>query len=84
MEIYVGSNDLQSGGTYYKIERFLAHEEYNKPSFANDVAVIRVQGKIALNDKVQTIEYSSEEVPDGAVLQLTGWGRLQVSFNLHL
>ena len=80
LEIYVGSNDLKNGGTYYKIEKFKAHEEYNTPSFANDVAVIRVQGEIALNDKVKTIEYSSEEVPDGALLQLTGWGRLQVSF----
>ncbi|XP_055321233.1 transmembrane protease serine 9-like [Sitodiplosis mosellana] len=77
LEIYVGSNDLKSGGTSYKIEKFIAHEQYNKPSFANDIAVIRVKGSIALNDKVKTIEYSSEEVPDDAVLQLTGWGRLQ-------
>jgi len=77
LEVFVGSNDLRSGGTYYKVEKYITHEKYNQPSFANDIAVIRVQGSITFNDKVQPIEYSSEEVPDGAVLQLTGWGRLR-------
>lgn len=80
LEIYVGSNDLKNGGTYYKIQKIKAHEKFNKPNYANDIAVIRVQGAITFTDKVQPIEYSSEEVPDGASLQLTGWGQLQVSF----
>ncbi|XP_055321368.1 chymotrypsin-1-like [Sitodiplosis mosellana] len=78
LEIYVGSNDLKNGGTSYKVEKIIAHEQYNKPAYAYDIAVVRVQGSITFSDKVKTIEYSSEEVPDGAVLQLTGWGTLQV------
>ncbi|XP_055301508.1 chymotrypsin-1-like [Sitodiplosis mosellana] len=76
LEVYVGSNDWKIGGTSYRVAEIIVHEELSS-FFANDIAVIRVQGSITLNDKVQTIEYSSEEVPDGAVLQLTGWGRLQ-------
>ncbi|XP_055321372.1 chymotrypsin-1-like [Sitodiplosis mosellana] len=77
MAIYVGSNDLNSGGTYYKVEKYITHERYNQPGFANDIAVIRVQRSITFSDKIQAIEYSPEEVPDEAVLQLTGWGRLR-------
>lgn len=81
MEIYVGSNDLLlKDGTYCKASQIIAHKQYNQPNFANDIAVIRVRGSIIFTDKVQPIEYSSEKVPDGAVVQLTGWGAWQVSF----
>lgn len=86
LQIYVGSNDLKGNGTYYNVEKCIVHENYDEPLFSHDFAVVRVQGSIALNDKVQPIEYSSEEVPDGVVAQLTGWGRLTVNFVyiLHL
>ncbi|XP_055301507.1 chymotrypsin-2-like [Sitodiplosis mosellana] len=77
LNIYVGSNDLKTGGTSYNVDKKIIHEQYNNPAYAYDIAVVRVQGSIELNDKVKTIEYSSEEVPDGAVLQLTGWGALR-------
>ena len=80
LEVYAGSNDLKGNGTYYKLEEIIIHEKYDEPKFAYDIAVIRVQGSIALNDKVQPIELSPEEVPDGAITQLTGWGRLSVCF----
>lgn len=78
MQILVGTNDLGKGGKYYKVEKLIAHENYNNPSFAYDIAVIRIQGKIEFNERVQPIEYSPDEVPDEADVQLTGWGRLQV------
>lgn len=84
MEIYVGSNDLRSGGKYYKVKKYIAHDRFNQPYFANDIAVIRVRGSITFTDKVQRIEYSSEEVPDGAVVQLTGWGALRVCLKYNV
>lgn len=80
LQIYLGSNDLKGNGTYYKAEKIIVHEQHNIPSSANDIAVIRVQGSIALSDRVKTIEYSPEEVPDGVVAQLTGWGLVVISF----
>lgn len=41
---------------------------------ANDIGVAQISGKIEFNDIVKAIEYSPDEVPDGAKLQLTGWG----------
>lgn len=42
---------------------------------ANDIGVAKIQGKIEFNDLVKPIKFSSDEVPDGAELQLTGWGK---------
>ena len=80
LQIYVGSNDLKGNGTYYNAEKIIVHEEHNMPPSANDIAVIRIQGSIALSDSVKTIEYSNAEVPDGVVAQLTGWGLVVISF----
>lgn len=80
LEILVGTNDLSNGGTYYKVERYVTHEEYRW--FANDIAVIRVQGKIEFNNHVQPISISPafNDIKDGDELILTGWGNLKVKF----
>lgn len=79
----VGTNDLESGGTYYNVKKYIQHEKYTEPpsKFSNDIAVIKVRESIIFNDKVQPIEYSPEEVPDNTVTRLTGWGKLIVSFS---
>lgn len=41
---------------------------------ANDIGVARIRGSITFTDIVKAIDYSSDEVPDGVNLQLTGWG----------
>lgn len=63
-------------GTYYKVDRYITHERYTLLS--NDIALIRVHGKIEFHKRVQPIELEKEEVPDNADLQLTGWGDLHV------
>lgn len=78
-QILVGTNDLRNGTEYYRAERFILHESYNKPQFAYDIALIEVNGTIVFNDRVQPIKPSPEDVPEGADVQLTGWGRLAVS-----
>lgn len=78
-EIYVGSNKLSGGGTYYEVDNFIRHKEYNKPEYAYDIAVVRVKEEIEFNNNVKAIELSTDEIPEGAVAQLTGWGLLSVS-----
>lgn len=70
---------MKGNGTYYKSKKLIYHEQYNQPRFAYDIAVIRLRKPIEFTDKVQPIELSPEEVPDGVVVQLTGWGALSVS-----
>lgn len=76
LEILVGTNDLTNGGTYYKVDRYATHERYFL--IFNDIAVVRIQGKIEFNRHVQLIELFSGEVPDKADVVLTGWGDLKV------
>lgn len=79
MEILVGTNDLTKGGQYYKVEKLIPHEHYNNPEFAYDIAVVQLKDKIKYGPKVKAIELGTGEVPDGAKVTLTGWGRLSVS-----
>lgn len=79
IEILVGTNDLNSGGQRYKVQKVIQHERYNQPSFANDIGLVRIDGRIKFNEKVQPIKYSNKFVDGGAELQTTGWGRLNAS-----
>lgn len=83
----VGTNYLDSNGTYYGIDQFITHENHDNPRYANDVAVVRTNQTIAFDEKVQSIRCSTVEVREGVIAQLFGWG-LVVSvgkFNiLHL
>lgn len=80
-QVLVGTNDLQNGGKRYNVRQFITHEHYNNPKFAYDVGVIRVDGPIEFNQKVQPIKYSNRYVGGGITLQVTGWGRLNVRLN---
>ncbi|XP_055321370.1 chymotrypsin-1-like [Sitodiplosis mosellana] len=79
IKVLVGTNSLTSGGTQYEIEKVIRHESYGDPPYAYDIGLIQVKGSIEFNDKVKPIEYSADEVPEGSVAQLTGWGRLSTS-----
>lgn len=79
IKILVGTNDLKNGGKQYPVSKLIPHEEYNKPSFANDVGLILIDGEIEFNEKVQPIKYSNKFVKAGTKLRVTGWGRLSVS-----
>lgn len=79
ISIWVGSNDVDLGGVLYRSDKFYTHADYNNPMLANDIGLIRVKGTIQFDDRVQPIELSSEEVPNGAEVTLSGWGGLRVS-----
>ena len=78
VEVMVGSTVLGQG-TYYKAQQFIKHERYNNPDFANDIALILVQGSIQFNQNVRPISYSSRDVSPGAHVIATGWGLTSVS-----
>lgn len=79
VEILVGTNVVSSGGVYYKPEKFLMHDGYNQPQFANDIALIKLAEKLEFNELVQPIELIDRELENDVELILTGWGRLRVS-----
>lgn len=82
VRIMVGSNKLKTGGAYYDAERLIPHEHYNTPPGSYDIALVKVKGPIQFNEKVKSIELEDEEIPVGAVVQLTGWGNVKVSIKI--
>ena len=71
---------MWSSDTRYKAADVIRHEEYNKPRMANDIAVVKIDGNIEINDKVSMIPYSKERVKKDTVAQFIGWGR----FGVHI
>lgn len=70
MEILVGTNKIKNGGgKYHQAEHFKIHEDYTRNAVrrVGDIAILRIMGTFDFNDKVQPIELSSEEAPNGAV-----------------
>lgn len=56
------------------MERVKKHEKYNKERHANDIVLIRIEGKFEFNDQINAIDLSSTEVPENAEVQFSGWG----------
>ncbi|CAH4034236.1 unnamed protein product [Pieris brassicae] len=61
----VGSNRLLSGGTRYQIKKMITHENYAKKDLRNDIALIQIDGKIAMTGNVKTIKLKKEAVAVG-------------------
>lgn len=70
---------MESGGQRYKAQKLILHEHHNKPFFANDIALVKIDGKIEYNEKVQPIKYSRKFVKGGTKLSTTGWGLIGVN-----
>lgn len=83
LTVQVGSNHLL-GGKEYKIANVYLHENRGDLNtfFGNDIAAIKLSKRIEFNENVQPIELGTEELPKGAVLTVTGWGKTRVSMNL--
>ncbi|XP_045488915.1 chymotrypsin-2-like [Pieris rapae] len=74
IEVVVGTNDFWSGGTKYKIDKYINHENYNETSFANDISLILVNKKIEFGKKVGLVKLPTEDTPGGLDLIIAGFG----------
>lgn len=84
MEILTETNNVKSGGKYYRVEYFKVHKEYVPIKHMNDIAVIRINGQFDFsNDKIDKIELAKSSASDGAPATFAGWGHVQVN-NIHL
>lgn len=52
------------------------HSEFNKPPYANDIALVKIDGAIVMNDKVQTIGLATEDLPAKTPLKLSKLAQL--------
>ncbi|KAL0860411.1 hypothetical protein ABMA27_009805 [Loxostege sticticalis] len=73
-KIRAGSSIIDEGGELYQVEKIVIHPYHHMDTY--DLAVLKLSKPVAFSDKVAAIPMmeSGEEVPDGANLQVTGWG----------
>ncbi|XP_063834120.1 vitellin-degrading protease-like [Ostrinia nubilalis] len=71
--VRVGSSYSGSGGQVLRVAKVLGHPDYNSN---NDIAIVWLSKPVTFSDKVAAIPMkdSNEEVPDGAMTQVTGYG----------
>uniref|UniRef100_A0A1A9X401 trypsin n=1 Tax=Glossina brevipalpis TaxID=37001 RepID=A0A1A9X401_9MUSC len=79
IKILTGSQELKNDtGRYYFADRIIKHCSYNKPAYANDIALIHLNDTIEFNDHTQPVELNTEPLNEGDELMLTGWGTLSL------
>lgn len=71
VQIFVGSIDLTTDGSLYKVEKFYKHPQFNAPMFSHDIGLVRLQKPLKFNENVQPIQYMTDEVEDGADVLLS-------------
>ena len=86
--ITTGTNDIKGeGGKFYFASNLIVHENFTSmdiEDIADDIALIRVDGEIEFNEKVQPIALPTTDFDTyNSPAILTGWGRTDVSFDLH-
>lgn len=77
--VKVGSIILHDheGKIHYGKE-IIIHEEYNKQTEKNDIALLRVKPSIEFSNNVSPINISISDVEEGDFATFAAWGRLQV------
>uniref|UniRef100_A0A1A9UT39 Peptidase S1 domain-containing protein n=1 Tax=Glossina austeni TaxID=7395 RepID=A0A1A9UT39_GLOAU len=71
--VRVGSLDWSNGGDLLKVKRVVIHDDNGY--FKNDVALLELDEPLKFSEHIQSIEMSKDEVPSGAEVIVTGWGR---------
>ncbi|XP_030556957.1 trypsin alpha-like [Drosophila novamexicana] len=74
LQVRVGSTYHNSGGTLVGVARTLSHEHFNRPSYANDIAVIRLSQPLTFGTSVQPIALAKTTPSRKTSATVTGWG----------
>lgn len=76
--IVVGSNQLNSGGTRYRVSEITTHEDYDSYDIVNDIALLKTATPIDLSEEGVAAVNLPEASPEaGLDVILAGWGTLQ-------
>ncbi|XP_055407170.1 kallikrein-4 [Bubalus kerabau] len=69
--------DQEPGSQMIEAHLSIQHPEYNKPSFANDLMLIKLEESVPPSDTIQDISIASQcPAAEGDSCLVSGWGRL--------
>ncbi|XP_063834121.1 vitellin-degrading protease-like [Ostrinia nubilalis] len=76
-QIRAGSSFSGRDGELYRVAKVLRHPNYGQNDYDSDIAIMWLSKPVRLSDKIETVEMKGvgEEVPDGDIVQVTGWGQ---------
>ncbi|XP_038209474.1 coagulation factor IX-like [Zerene cesonia] len=80
MTVVAGSIKLSSGGERYKVKQIMNHEDYDNSTFANDIALLKVD-EMTYNANVSAIALPDRNTPGYRKGIVTGWGNEQKGNN---
>ena len=81
LQIRAGSSSSQSGGAIYQVDDLIWNPGFTYSKMDHDVALIWLSKPLEFNESVAPISLFSEgeEIDDGGLTVITGWGNLRVS-----
>lgn len=76
IRVVVGTNTLSSGGISYKVSDLIPNENFQngKLFIVNDIALLKIEGEIAFNDRVQPIKLCTRRPKINDDATVIGWG----------
>lgn len=80
--VCVGSTE-KCGNQEYQVNRFIAHELYNKLHLRKDLVFIELKTSIQFSDSVQPIAINRHFIGEGVRVITAGWGKTNASSLLN-
>ncbi|XP_023158889.1 trypsin alpha-like isoform X1 [Ceratitis capitata] len=77
LRIRAGSSYWNSGGVVISVSSFKNHEGYNKNTYANDIAVIKLSSSLSYSSTTKAIGLATSAPSNGASAAVSGWGTLK-------
>lgn len=76
IKVRVGSSVHNDGGQLMDVKNMISHDNYDDPTNANDITLIRLSEKVKLSDTVKIIKLATKEDTPGTPAFVTGWGQI--------
>ncbi|KAF5285529.1 hypothetical protein FQA39_LY16594 [Lamprigera yunnana] len=73
--VAVGSTKIVGDdAVYYEVETIINHEHWNPDTIANDISLLKLKVPIVLGDDAAIVELETNEIEDGTLGIVSGWG----------
>ncbi|XP_037948524.1 chymotrypsin-2-like [Teleopsis dalmanni] len=74
MVVVTGTNEWKKPGATYQVTEIHTHCNYDVPSMANDIAILRLNSSIEFDSVTQPVPLQTKPMQEGDEVILTGWG----------
>ncbi|KAJ8719347.1 hypothetical protein PYW08_011522 [Mythimna loreyi] len=82
LRVTVGTNNWNSGGQTYTLQRHVNHAQYNANTIKNDIGVLITASTVALSNQVRTVPITYAFIGGGVASRVAGWGRIRAGGSL--